>query len=174
MLMLGREVWDLWPERKKFYGKATFFFNVSLVTLLHIIPLCAYFCDNSKKKVSKMSLFQTFLVAHWKNKDYPSLKMWLIDLTDTLHLGRIRHTLLDWYFSCYKVWAPDRVFCFVCNNDMVLWGTTDFHWISLYLGVQCNCSLMNTRRHKLCKCTFSLFRIKCNWYLHRFLFQICN
>ena len=46
------------------------------------------------------------LLMHWKKKDTPTTKMWLSDLTSTLHLERIRYTLGDKLSYFDKVWSP--------------------------------------------------------------------
>ena len=46
------------------------------------------------------------LLLHWKKKDTPTTKMWLSDLTSTLHLERIRFTLGDKLSYFDKVWSP--------------------------------------------------------------------
>ena len=35
------------------------------------------------------------LIMHWKKKEAPTTKMWLSELTNTLHSERIKYTLLD-------------------------------------------------------------------------------
>ena len=42
----------------------------------------------------------------WKKKEVPSFKHWLTDLTDTLHLERIRFILKDKLRDFQKIWQP--------------------------------------------------------------------
>lgn len=46
------------------------------------------------------------LLMHWKKKDAPTTKMWLSDLTNTLHLERIKYTLMDKLPLFDKIWSP--------------------------------------------------------------------
>lgn len=46
------------------------------------------------------------LLMHWKKKETPSTKMWLSDLTNTLHLERIRYAHTDRLPYFEKVWSP--------------------------------------------------------------------
>ncbi len=40
----------------------------------------------------------------WKGKEVPTLKRWLTELTDTLHLERIRYSIKDRTEQFEKIW----------------------------------------------------------------------
>ena len=42
----------------------------------------------------------------WKGKEVPTMRRWLTDLTDTLHLERIRYTITDKPEKFERVWGP--------------------------------------------------------------------
>lgn len=46
------------------------------------------------------------ILLHWKDKEVPSFKHWLSDLTDTLHLERIRCILKEKLREFEKTWEP--------------------------------------------------------------------
>lgn len=46
------------------------------------------------------------LLMHWKNKETPTTKIWLSDLTNTLYLERIKYIIMDKLPHFEKVWSP--------------------------------------------------------------------
>lgn len=46
------------------------------------------------------------ILLNWRKKEVPSFKHWLTDLTDTLHLERIRFILKDKLRDFDKIWQP--------------------------------------------------------------------
>ena len=46
------------------------------------------------------------ILMFWKKKEAPTLKLWLTELTGTLHLERIRYALKDKILLFEKTWSP--------------------------------------------------------------------
>ena len=46
------------------------------------------------------------ILLNWRKREVPSFKHWLTDLTDTLHLERIRFALKDKVRDFDKIWQP--------------------------------------------------------------------
>ena len=46
------------------------------------------------------------ILMGWKGKEVPTKRRWLTELTDTLHLEKIRYTIKDKPERFEKVWGP--------------------------------------------------------------------
>lgn len=78
------------------------------------------------KNIESTSLIQCLkffgkklILTRWKKRDAPSLKLWLNDLANTLHVEQIWDTLSDRLSSFSKIWAPLH-FCSY-NHVIVFW-----------------------------------------------------
>lgn len=55
------------------------------------------------------------ILLFWKKKEVPTLKLWLTELTSTLHLERTRYTLIDKIVLFEKMWSPFISFLQTCD-----------------------------------------------------------
>ncbi len=55
------------------------------------------------------------ILLFWKKKEVPTLKLRLTELTATLHLERIRYTLIDKILLFEKIWSPFICFLQTCD-----------------------------------------------------------
>ena len=46
------------------------------------------------------------ILKFWKGAEVPPVRLWISDLTDTLHLERIRFILSDKLKQFSKIWSP--------------------------------------------------------------------
>ena len=46
------------------------------------------------------------ILMEWKGKEVPTRRRWLTELTDTLHLEKIRYTIKDKPEQFDKIWRP--------------------------------------------------------------------
>lgn len=58
------------------------------------------------KEIKNIIIAKKLILLLWKGKDTPSLKMWLTELTTTLHLEKIRYTMHDNMIDFEKIWQP--------------------------------------------------------------------
>ena len=62
--------------------------------------------NNVSYPIYSLITAKKLLLTHWKKKDAPTTKLWLGDLTHTLHLEQIRYTLTDKLTHFEKIWSP--------------------------------------------------------------------
>ena len=64
--------------------------------------------DPAKLSLISYSLItaKKLILQFWKGKDTPSLKLWITELTNTLHLEKIRFTINDKLSEFDQVWQP--------------------------------------------------------------------